>query len=541
MTAWPSSEKQLNAFYGDPNKGSNSGGVNPAWEKANIVSIAPPYKMVEAWPPYRAVNRIRVHRKCADDLSAVLAQIKNLYGSQTELERRGLHKYGGCYVFRLKRGGSTLSTHSWGCAIDLDPERNGFGVKYKNDGKMMPLEVVKIFEDHGWTWGGPWRTADAMHFQAVGIPGQKRTTKVTMVGDAPSVSHTESPNEPAIVVQPRFTDNRRTRMGQLILNYEAGGYRDSSGHIQLHRPPANDGGGSYEYAGINVRYHPEQAKKLKALVEAGEHDLAEASAIEYILSYTDKVAGWTTNAGVEFSLRDCAFNRGPTGAAIILQLALGVEDDGIVGPETREALSKHQPVDLIRKIRAAREQYELRVAGKRENMWKGLNNRWNNCEKDSIKFAAETPTPNRDSLATGVGTGGTTIGTGAAVETVRRGVEQGWTYGEWFLVFFAFLLFGCGVYLAYDRIKRGTWLWQRLWGYGQASQAQLPHTRQNSEPSLGQPSEGLSGVSLEELQEMQSRLRSVSKQPPKPSAKKLPSGKTPAKSSKGSKKKGATK
>jgi hypothetical protein len=34
-------------------------------------------------------------------------------------------------------------------------------------------------------------------------------------------------------------------------------------------------------------------------------------------------------------------------------------------------------------LRAAREQYELRVAGRREKFWKGLVNRWDN----SLDFA----------------------------------------------------------------------------------------------------------------------------------------------------------
>ena len=43
--------------------------------------------------------------------------------------------------------------------------------------------------------------------------------------------------------------------------------------------------------------------------------------MEFIAKYTDVVTGWSTMLGVEFYLRDCAFNRGPKGAARILQRA----------------------------------------------------------------------------------------------------------------------------------------------------------------------------------------------------------------------------
>jgi len=53
-----------------------------------------------------------------------------------------------------------------------------------------------------------------------------------------------------------------------------------------------------------------------------------------IAEYTDVVSKWTAAPGIEAYLRDCILNRGPGGAAKILQMALGVKVDGGVGPET---------------------------------------------------------------------------------------------------------------------------------------------------------------------------------------------------------------
>lgn len=111
--------------------------------------------------------------------------------------------------------------------------------------------------------------------------------------------------------------DRRSRMGAVILGYEA--RRDSQGRLAVYQLPANDGGGTYDLAGINDRYHPQQAAHLRDLISAGKYAEAEASAVENMVKYTDAAAGWSTNAGVEFFLRDCVFNRGPMRAAKILQ------------------------------------------------------------------------------------------------------------------------------------------------------------------------------------------------------------------------------
>jgi len=94
-------------------------------------------------------------------------------------------------------------------------------------------------------------------------------------------------------------------------------------------------------AGINERYHPQEAAKLRDLINAGDYE-EEDYATEVIAQYTDIVSKWTTVPGIEAYLRDCVFNRGPGGAAKILQMALGVRVDGGVGSETLSASAKRR-------------------------------------------------------------------------------------------------------------------------------------------------------------------------------------------------------
>ncbi|MCP4599172.1 MAG: M15 family metallopeptidase [Proteobacteria bacterium] len=85
---------------------------------------------------------------------------------------RKVSQVSGTFVWRTIEGCKRLSTHSFGIAIDIGgqyadywrwtkPGPNGI-YRYKN---QIPLEVVKIFERHGFIWGGKWYHFDTMHFE----------------------------------------------------------------------------------------------------------------------------------------------------------------------------------------------------------------------------------------------------------------------------------------------------------------------------------------------------------------------------------------
>lgn len=250
----------------------------------------------------------------------------------------------------------------------------------------------------------------------------------------------EKPAVTPITAKPIPATDRRSRMGKVMLDFEA--RRDKAGHLAVYKLPANDGGGTYEVAGINDRYHPVQAAHLRDLIGAGKFDDAEASAIEYMVKYTDVAAGWTTNAGVEFFLRDCVLNRGPTGATKILQMALGVEVKGGVGPVTRDAMAAAEPGPLLDKLRAARERYEDEVAGARPNLRAGLVNRWNKALAEAKRFASETPTSGQKKTEQGVAAAGGAVVTG----TVTAGVQQGWGLWQWGLLAAGVAVLGLAIY-----------------------------------------------------------------------------------------------
>ena len=73
-----------------------------------------------------------------------------------------IKSFGGCFAFRPQETGSKLSTHSWGIAIDLNPETN-----LQAAVGDMDAGLIEIFRQAGFEWGGDWqgKTRDPMHFQ----------------------------------------------------------------------------------------------------------------------------------------------------------------------------------------------------------------------------------------------------------------------------------------------------------------------------------------------------------------------------------------
>ena len=80
------------------------------------------------------------------------------------IDHFGLDLFGGDYVHRRVRGGSGWSKHAFGCAVDIDPDRNGLWTRRPE--ATMPEEAVEIANKHGWINLGQKIGRDWMHFQA---------------------------------------------------------------------------------------------------------------------------------------------------------------------------------------------------------------------------------------------------------------------------------------------------------------------------------------------------------------------------------------
>lgn len=81
--------------------------------------------------------------------------------------------------------------------------------------------------------------------------------------------------------------------------------------------------------------------------------VANAAAI-YRAAYWDQISGDELPEGVAMILFDCAVNQGVGRAVKILQEALGVEVDGIIGSKTMAILRMREQAKVIREIAARR-------------------------------------------------------------------------------------------------------------------------------------------------------------------------------------------
>lgn len=155
---WPlQTQSALEAFYG---KAKPTG--NP-----NLVSFAIPYPMVLAWDTSKVVTKITAHKLVKDSILRVLNKTLAHYGL-AEIKRLKLDYFGGCFNYRPIRGGTALSTHSWGIALDFDPERNQ--LRWGRDKATLARPEYnkwwEFWEEEGWVSLGRERNYDWMHVQA---------------------------------------------------------------------------------------------------------------------------------------------------------------------------------------------------------------------------------------------------------------------------------------------------------------------------------------------------------------------------------------
>jgi hypothetical protein len=141
---WPgTTQAALTRFYGEPG------------DESKLVNLPVAGMKYEGKP----VRTVRCHRKVADSLGRVLAEIAQ------GPARRVLERYAGCYNNRPMRNGTLPSLHARGAAIDLDAEDNGLYTPWPVRA-TLPIEVMEAFAREGWKSAGAFWSRDAMHAEA---------------------------------------------------------------------------------------------------------------------------------------------------------------------------------------------------------------------------------------------------------------------------------------------------------------------------------------------------------------------------------------
>ena len=73
------------------------------------------------------------------------------------------------YYWRLIAKTGRLSPHAFGIAVDLNPDKGPYWqwstLRPHPLQKTFPAEIVGLFEENGFIWGGKWEHFDLMHFE----------------------------------------------------------------------------------------------------------------------------------------------------------------------------------------------------------------------------------------------------------------------------------------------------------------------------------------------------------------------------------------
>jgi ABC-type cobalt transport system substrate-binding protein len=132
--------------------GNSSGEV-----QANMVTVS--------WMPNTVGTALQISAVNGVDkqLEAVSAELDQLSADL----KKYVKKTAGTFNWRVIAGTNRMSTHAFGTAIDINTDYSNYwqwekNIVYKN---RIPMEIVEIFERHGFIWGGKWYHYDTMHFE----------------------------------------------------------------------------------------------------------------------------------------------------------------------------------------------------------------------------------------------------------------------------------------------------------------------------------------------------------------------------------------
>ena len=137
-------------MYGDCSKGEVA---------KNLVEVV--------WLPRKAGQRLMVTK--VNGIAGKLAAISRALDELPATFDAYLKPSEGTYVCRPIAGTNQVSGHGYGIAIDI-ATRNAHYWRWSKGGaaayqNKVPMEIVRIFERHGFIWGGKWWHYDTMHFE----------------------------------------------------------------------------------------------------------------------------------------------------------------------------------------------------------------------------------------------------------------------------------------------------------------------------------------------------------------------------------------
>jgi hypothetical protein len=140
-------EPLFNAMYGDCDRGE----------------VAPKMRSI-AWLPHHHGGKVSI--TTANGVDKALEAVSAELDAMPERFLRYLIPNSGTYNCRKIAGSTSRSVHAWGAAIDINSNASDYW-RWSKDGwhNRIPVEIARVFERHGFIWGGRWWHYDTMHFE----------------------------------------------------------------------------------------------------------------------------------------------------------------------------------------------------------------------------------------------------------------------------------------------------------------------------------------------------------------------------------------
>jgi hypothetical protein len=122
------------------------------------------------WLPENNGRTLRATR--INGVADALQQVSNKLDKLPQRFMKYLRPSAGTYSCRTIAGTERFSVHAFGAAVDINAKYGdywrwsgaeaGDPLTYRN---RIPWEIVEIFEQHGFIWGGKWYHYDTLHFE----------------------------------------------------------------------------------------------------------------------------------------------------------------------------------------------------------------------------------------------------------------------------------------------------------------------------------------------------------------------------------------
>jgi D-alanyl-D-alanine carboxypeptidase len=130
----------------------------------------------EVTPKLRTIQWLPAHTGGTVAVTTVNGVDKSLSAVSQELDKLSgdfdqyLVPTSGTYNCRTVAGSSVRSAHGYGIAIDLNVKHSDYWRWSKEPSNpiwknRIPVGIVRVFEKHGFIWGGYWYHFDTMHFE----------------------------------------------------------------------------------------------------------------------------------------------------------------------------------------------------------------------------------------------------------------------------------------------------------------------------------------------------------------------------------------